>query len=284
VRILVTGSAGFIASHLVERFQAEHTVTGIDTLLTGRSANHPEYVDCDLSDRRLFYPVVNDLSPDLIIHCAASYANPDLWHRDTDTNVTGTINAVLAARYHGARLFYFQTSLPPISSYAISKIAGEQYIALSGVPAVIFRLGNIYGPRNLSGAIPAFYKRLTAGQPCTVTETRRDMVYIDALVEAVENAVMDTSLTGKFDICSGDPVTILDLYREVAAALNSDLEPEVIPKPADDVEMMDLDPTLARETLYLDTSTSLRDGIMDAVEWYDEHGVDQTFTHLTLKG
>jgi nucleoside-diphosphate-sugar epimerase len=58
----------------------------------------------------------------------------------------------------------------------------------------------------------------------------------------------------------------------------------VIPKPADDVEMMDLDPTLARETLYLDTSTSLRDGIMDAVEWYDEHGVDQTFTHLSLKG
>ncbi len=93
------------------------------------------------------------------MHCAASYSNPNFWHRDTQTNVLGTINATIAAKHHGARLIYFQTALPPISSYAISKIAGEQYIGLSDVEATVFRLANIYGPRNLSGPLPAFWKR-----------------------------------------------------------------------------------------------------------------------------
>jgi UDP-glucose 4-epimerase len=284
VRILVTGSAGFIGSTLVERFQAEHQVLGIDTLLTGRAENHPEHINFSVTNAHAGANIAH-FSPDLIIHCAASYHEPEEWWRDVETNVQGTISVVAVAQHHGARLFYFQTSLPPISSYAISKIAGEQYIHLSGVPSVIFRLGNIYGPRNLSGAIPAFYKRLTAGQTCTVTATRRDMVYIQDLIEAVENAVMDTSLTGKFDICSGNPVTILDLYQEVAFHLDAtDIEPKVIPKPRDDVAMMELDPTAARETLYLETNTPLADGVWEAVQWYDEHGVDQTFTHLTLKG
>jgi len=282
VRILVTGSAGFIGSHLVERFQHDHEVHGIDTLVTGRAQNHPGYDACDVRDVVSY--CASEISPDLITHCAASYSDPEMWGRDTETNVLGTMACARAAQLHGSRLFYFQTSLPPISSYAISKIAGEHYIHLSEVPAVIFRLGNIYGPRNLSGAIPAFYKRLTAGQTCTVTETRRDMVYIQDLVGAVDNAMMDTSLTGKFDIASGHPVSILDIYEEVADALNSDLEPKVIPKPDDDVEMMELDPAPAMEILYLDTRTSLRNGILDAVEWYDDNGVGDTYTHLTLKG
>jgi UDP-glucose 4-epimerase len=284
VRILITGSAGFIGSHLVERFLGEHQVIGIDTLLTGRAVNHGGHLNVDVCDRLDLYAIANEISPDLIIHCAASYADPNLWHRDIDTNVNGTVNCAIAAKHHGSRLFYFQTSLPPISSYAISKIAGEQYIALSGVPSVIFRLGNIYGPRNLSGAIPAFYKRLAAGEQCTVTDTKRDMVYIADLVDAVATAAAEPELTGKFDIASGKPVSIKTLYREVASVLDSDLEPNLVARGADDVKMMKLNPAAARETLYLDTSTPLRDGILAAVEWYDEHGVTDAYTHLALKG
>src|SRR6266496_3864184 len=183
MRVLVTGAAGFIGSHLAERLESEgHYVCGIDNLETGRTVSFPFFCEFDIADRKSFYRVANDLKPELVIHCAASYKDPDKWHQDVDTNVTGTINAVLVAKHHGAKLVYFQTALPPVSSYAISKIAGEHYIRLSQVPALIFRLANVYGPRNVSGPIPAFYKRLTAGERCTVSLTSRDMVYIDDLV------------------------------------------------------------------------------------------------------
>ena len=88
------------------------------------------------------------------------------------------------ARHHDARIIYFQTVLPPISSYAISKIAAEHYLRLSGVPLTVFRLAAVYGPRNLSGAIPTFYRQVAAGEPCTVVEdATRDFVFIDDLVE-----------------------------------------------------------------------------------------------------
>jgi UDP-glucose 4-epimerase len=192
MRVLITGAAGFIGSHLADRLALEgHQTIGVDNLSTGRADNfNGDLRITDIVDRDAFYAVANECAPELVIHCAASYNDPNLWHRDTDTNTAGTINAVLAARHHGARLVYFQTALPPISSYAISKIAGEHYIRLAAdVPSLVFRLANIYGPRNVSGPIPTFFKRLTAGDPCTVTETRRDTVYIADLVELVTRAI-----------------------------------------------------------------------------------------------
>ena len=168
MRILMTGAAGFIGSHLAERLVAEeHEVVGIDNLETGRRENFSvgELHEEDIADRDVLYGIANHVKPEVVIHCAASYSNPNFWHRDTNTNVTGTINSTLVALHHKAPIIYFQTALPPISSYAISKIAGEHYIALSGVPHTIFRLANMYGPRNVSGPIPTFWKRLKNGDP-----------------------------------------------------------------------------------------------------------------------
>jgi UDP-glucose 4-epimerase len=220
--VLITGAAGFIGSHLADRLRAEgHEVWGVDNLETGSINNvgpNERFERVDIADRRLLYDFANGAAPELVIHCAASYSDPDKWHRDTDTNVTGTINATLVAKHHGARLVYFQTALPPISSYAISKIAGEQYIKLSGVDSLIFRLANVYGPRNLSGPIPTFYKRLSAGEPCTVVDTRRDLVYIDDLIELVMTA-LGTNAQGKYDVCSGTESSIAEMYDFVAGEL-----------------------------------------------------------------
>ena len=78
---------------------------------------------------------------------------------------------------------------PEGSSYAISKTAGEQYIALSGLDFVSFRLANAYGPRNLSGPLPTFFQRLTQGKPCFVMDTRRDFIFVDDLVDVVVKAI-----------------------------------------------------------------------------------------------
>lgn len=281
--MLVTGAAGFIGSHLSDRLLADgHDVFGVDNLTTGRMENFPgELVVEDIADRDALYGIANRVKPELVVHCAASYSNPDFWHRDTDTNVTGTINATLVACHHGARLVYFQTALPPISSYAISKIAGEQYIHLSGVPATVFRLANMYGPRNLSGPIPTFFRRISAGEPCTVVDTRRDMVFIDDLVDAVMRAV-DRGVTGKFDICSGNHLPIERLYWAVALSLGCDVEPGRVAAAADDVAQMELDPRGADIVFDWLASTQFEQGVARTVAWYREHGVDQTYTHLNV--
>ena len=284
MKVLITGAAGFIGSHLADRFHADgHTVAGIDNLTTGRKDNFGgELVVEDITDKDVFYGLANAVEPDLIVHCAASYSNPNYWHRDTQTNVLGTINATIAAKHHGARLIYFQTALPPISSYAISKIAGEQYIGLSDVEATVFRLANIYGPRNLSGPIPTFYKRITAGEPCTVFNTLRDMVYVGDLVEAVMSAVA-RGRTGKYDICSGAHRPIEDLYWAVADALGYTEAPDRKRAGDDDVKQMDLDFWKATVELEWSTATPFSAGVAQAVAWYREHGVSNTWTHLRLK-
>src|SRR6185503_11939261 len=185
MRILITGAAGFIGSSLYDALEQEHVVFGFDNFLTGKNSTN-RLLQLDIAERAPLYRVANEFEPELVIHCAASYKDPDKWHLDTQTNVMGAINVAAVARHHSARVIYFQTVLPPISSYAISKIAAEHYLRLSGVPLTVFRLAAVYGPRNLSGAIPTFYRQVSAEKPCTVVEdATRDFVFIEDLVERV---------------------------------------------------------------------------------------------------
>ncbi len=124
-----------------------------------------------------------EFGPDHVVHAAASYKDPDNWAEDARTNVEGGVNVVRASQTRRRRSRSC-TSRPrcatgrdrsssrsrsahpirPDSSYAISKTAAEQYIELSGLDFVSFRLANAYGPRNISGPLPTFFQRLTAGQ------------------------------------------------------------------------------------------------------------------------
>jgi UDP-glucose 4-epimerase len=280
VRVLITGAAGFIGSHLAERFEEKgDQVYGVDNLETGQLMN---YIwgepGCDIAKRELFYRLANKAKPELVIHCAASYSDPNKWHRDVDTNVTGTINATLVAKHHDCPIVYFQTALPPVSSYAISKIAGQQYIEQSGVPYLIFRLANIYGPRNLSGPIPTFYKRLKNGEPCTVVDTKRDMVYIEDLLRCVSQA-LEGDAEGCYDVCSGQKTTIRELYNAVAANFEDAPDAEVVAPHSDDVETQ-LDPRHCLPGWVPDRT--LRYGVASAVDWYEQHGVGETYTHLKV--
>jgi len=279
VNVLITGICGFIGSHLAERMKADgHEVYGVDNLETGRLKNWPEFFQLDVAERQSLYAFANTVEPDLVIHCAASYKDPDKWHRDVDTNVTGTVNATLVAKHHGCPLVYFQTALPPVSSYAISKTAGMQYIQQSGVEYLIFRLANIYGPRNLSGPIPTFYKRLKSNQSCTVVNTSRDMVYIDDLLSCVKLA-LDSSARGVYDVCSGYETMIIDLYSAVSSCFSEAPLAEIVEPNGDDVAT-----ELSRwDTLpFWTPAADLREGVRAAVDWYEANGVEQTFTHLTM--
>jgi len=279
MRILITGAGGFVGSHLMDVYPE---AVGFDNFLTGRRENNSRVVEVDITQRHHLYALANDTRPEVVIHCAASYSDPDLWHRDTDINVNGAINAAAVAMHHKAHLVYFQTILPPVSSYAISKIAAEQYLRLSGVPLTVLRLANIYGPRNLSGPVPVFYKRISNGQPCVIVDTTRDMVFIDDLVDCVQT-VVDHRIEGTFDVCSGVQTPIMDLYQAVALELDHEESPPLIPPDPDDVQgSISLDDALP--SWKWGERTPLKVGIERTVASYREGTVGATYTHLRIGG
>lgn len=307
MKVLITGGAGFIGSHLAARLlDRGDEVVVIDNFSTGRRDNLTPHdrltvVEGTIADPATTRAVFGDHKPDLTIHAAASYKDPDDWTGDALTNVVGTANVVRAAQASGCqRLIYFQTALcyglkpleqpitlnhpilPGGSSYAISKTAGEQYIQLSGMDHVIFRLANAYGPRNLSGPVPTFYQRLTTGKPCFVMKTRRDFLFVDDLADCVMGAV-DGKGQGAYHVSSGADNSIKELFDEVASALGITLDKPVEERERspDDAATILLDPSRTNETFGWKASTPLRTGVARAVAWYRDHEFGETYTHLT---
>jgi UDP-glucose 4-epimerase len=275
MRILITGAGGFIGSHISDSLADDHTVWGFDNFLTGKPENGL-CTELDIRDREELYALANHAKPDVVIHCAASYSDPNLWHRDTETNVEGAINVAAIAKHHDAHIIYFQTVLPPISSYAISKIAGEHYLRLSGQPLTVFRLAAVYGPRNLSGAVPTFYRQVKAGLPCTVVkDATRDFVFVEDLVAEVLD-VISNPFDGTLDIRTGIETRIRDIPGIIGQLLETEVEMTLIPRPLHDVPHYDMDGVPMINT------TAFSVGLKKAVEWYEQNGVGETYSHLAL--
>lgn len=307
MKVLITGGAGFIGSHLADHLLLRGAeVCVIDNYATGRHDNltpHPNLtvVEGTIAEASLVERVFADFRPEKVVHAAASYKDPDNWTEDALTNVVGTANVVQAAQRQGvSRLIYFQTSLcyglkpleqpitlthpvrPEGSSYAISKTAGEHYVMVSGLDSISFRLANAYGPRNLSGPLPTFYHRLSSQQPCFVVDTRRDFIFIDDLVDVVLMALDGKGHKGVYHISSGSDFSIKELFDATIIAMEQtpSRDVEVRPRNPDDVYTILLDPTKTNQDFGWRTSTPLEKGVRLAIEWYTRFGVSQTFTHL----
>jgi UDP-glucose 4-epimerase len=313
MKVLITGGAGFIGSHLADRLLARgDAVAVIDNYATGRRDNlapHPRLTirEATIADRDSVDRIFDDAAPDVVVHAAAAYRDPTEWTEDVRTNVLGSVHVSQAARRRNVRrLIYFQTSLcyglrpleQPISlkhplfsgayaggsSYAISKTGGEQYLELSGLDFVSFRLANAYGPRNLSGPPPTFYQRLTQGKPCFVTDTRRDFIYIDDLIDVIVPAIDGVGRRGYYHISTGRDYAIQELFDAVVEALGIRLDRpvEVRPRGPDDVPTLLIDPTETERDFHWKARTPLRDGIARAIAYYRQYGVAETYTHLKL--
>ena len=308
MKVLITGGAGFVGSHLADRLLAEeHKVCVIDNYTTGRRDNLPSHpglqvVEGTIADQELVNGVFDEFGPSIVVHSAASYKDPNNWYEDSMTNVVGTANVVQASkRVQVTQLIYFQTALcyglrpleQPIkvehpifsegSSYAITKTAGEQYVMLSGLNWISFRLANAYGPRNLSGPLPTFYHRLSNQKPCFVMDTRRDFVFIDDLIEVVLMAINGAGQNGVYHISSGTDYAIKDLFTATVQGLGITLdeEVEVRPRNPDDAFTILLDPSKTlRDFPGWSIHTSLEKGVKETIDWYTRFGISQTFTHL----
>lgn len=303
MKVLITGGSGFLGSHITDSLLTRgDNVVVIDNYETGRRDNltaHPnlKVVEGTIADADLLDSLFEGV--DLVIHTAASYKNPENWAEDAKSNICGTINVVKSClKYKVKRVIYFQTALcygtkpleqpitlnhpilPEGSSYSISKTAGEQYIHLSGLDYVTFRLANVYGPRNISGPLPVFYSRLTANKPCFVMDTRRDFVYVDDLVSVVIKAV-DGAGSGTYHVSSGSDISIKEMFDATTLALNmGTIDVEVRPRLEDDAPSILLDPSKTNETFDWVANTQLKEGVKKAVSYYHKFGIKETFTHL----
>ena len=306
MNILVTGGLGQIGSHISEMLLARgDKVVVIDNLATGQRhhlAEHPKLsvVIDTIANRDKVFELCREHHFDAIVHTAASYKDPNDWYNDTLTNCVGGTNLIQAAQqFKIGRFIYFQTALcygvkplqqpirldhpkfPANSSYAISKTVTEDYLEISGVDYVSFRLANVIGPRNVSGPLPIFFQRLSEGKKCFVTKARRDFCFNQDLARTVVKAV-DGVGKGAYHFSTGKDVAIKELYDAVVQAMGLPgyPEPEVRELGPDDAASILLDPSRTFQDFGKVEFTPLQEIAGQAVAYFRKHGATGGYTHL----
>jgi UDP-glucose 4-epimerase len=274
-RVVVTGGAGFIGSHVADGFLAEGAaVLVIDDLSTGLEENVPgaaELRRVDIVAAQLLADALQGFDPDVVCHLAAQAsvtASVERPEHDLDVNIRGTLNVCDAARAAGAPVIFASTggaiygnnaplptpeSLPPapLSPYGASKLAGETYVAtwgrLHGLPNVVLRLGNVYGPRQQphgeAGVVAIFSDRLARGEPLVaygLGEPTRDYVHVGDVVRAFVIAAA-AGRPGTFNVGTGRETSVLELLELLQREAGTEIEPELQPLRPGELERSALD-------------------------------------------
>lgn len=311
--VLITGGAGFIGSHLVDRLLAEKgwRVTVIDNfdpyydrrIKEANIAGHvgaPGYrlIEADLADADLEERLGPD-PIDLIVHIAAkagvrpSIADPLAYHR---VNVTGTLRLLELARHRKIPRFVLASSssvygenpnvpwreeergLVPISPYAASKLAAEQfarvYADLHGLHVTVLRFFTVFGPRQRPDlAIHQFFRKVESGVPIQQFgdgSTRRDYTYIDDIIAGVR-AAMERTKGGPYEtynLGNSGTVKLSELIAAVEKELGIKAIVEVKPEQPGDVPQTFADVSRAARDLGFAPSTPLAEGLKHFHAWY----------------
>ena len=257
-------------------------------------------VEGSVTDESLLETLLTEFSPEIVIHSAASYKDPNDWLTDIDTNVRGAAIVSQAAERHSVkRLINLQTALcygmpevvpipvdhacRPFTSYGISKTAGEQYILSSKVPSVSIRLANVTAPRLAIGPIPTFYQRLSTGKSCFCSDTVRDFLDIDDFLAFVDLALDPSGPSGVFNLSTGIGHSIKEIFDHALRHLGlpPTTEVPIVPAQPDDVPCVILDPSETTKAFGWAARVSFDTMLSKMFTWYDEHGVTDLYSHLS---
>ena len=304
MKILVTGGAGFIASHVVDAYiRLGHEVFVLDDLSRGDPQNlnsRAHFYPVDIQDREQVGKLFASEKPEVVNHHAAQMdvrrgvKEP---HFDASVNILDSLNVIEAAVAHGAARFIYASTagaaygepkdLPvsedcpvhPITPYGISKHTVEHYLFtfshLYGIPYVVLRYGNVYGPRQSSrgeaGVFAIFCEQMIdAIQPVIYGDGQkvRDYVYIDDVVQA-NVAALENAAGEIFNIGSGVPTTDKEIFNLVRNLLGkSGVVPRYVAKRPGEIDRIYLDITKAKEQLGWRPCTSLAEGAHKTVSYF----------------
>ena len=300
MRILVSGGAGFIGSHIVEAYLAAgHEVAVVDNLATGRRANVARGAtlhEVDLHAREL-ERIFAEFRPEVVNHHAAQASvkvgNADPVH-DLEVNGGGTARLLQLCVENGVRKVIYSSSggtvygeprslpvaedhpIAPRSNYGTSKYVGELYVQLAartaGIDYTIFRYGNAFGPRQdphgEAGVIAIFTGLMLAGQPCTIDgdgEQKKDYLYVGDIAGANVLA-LDGGSGLVANIGTGVGITVNHIFQVLAQATENTIAARYGPPRAGDVRNFWLDCALAKRELGWEPDVSFEEGVRLTVE------------------
>jgi len=304
MRILVTGGAGFIASHIVDRLvDLGHKVSVVDNLSTGNIENinsEAVFYKCDITNIEGLNLVFNIEKPEVVIHHAAqidvqtSLKKPGL---DSDVNIKGTINILECCREHKVRKIIYPSSaavygdpqyLPvdemhvvaPISFYGISKHTPEHYIKvykeLYGIKYTIFRYANVYGirqdPKGEGGVISIFVDKLLKNEAPFIFgdgEQTRDFIYVKDIVEA-NICALNCGQNEIINISTNNPVTVNMLFDATKKIFNCDVNAIRKKERKGDIKHSYLNNKKAINILKWQPKFNLEQGLKETIEYYQD--------------
>jgi UDP-glucose 4-epimerase len=303
VRVLLTGGAGFIGSHVADRLlERGHEVAVADDLTTGKRENIPQearFYETDI--RSGCTEIFEGFAPEALCHQAAqmdvrrSVREPDF---DAEVNVLGTVRLLEnCVKYDvgkvvfastGGAVYGEQREFPapeghpqyPVSPYGISKLAGERYLNFYhvqyGIPYAALRYANVYGPRQdphgEAGVMAIFCGNLAAGRPSTINGTgqqTRDYVYVEDVARANVLALEDDPPAGAYNIGTGIETSVNNLYELLLDVSGKDIPPEYGPAKPGEQFRSSVNPTLARRVMGWQPEVDLVDGLRETLRSFD---------------
>lgn len=302
MNICVTGGAGFIGSHLVDRLIAlGHTVLVIDNLSTGVRAfinKAAHFVELDVRDPKLV-TIFEDFKPSIVFHEAAQTMVPSSMENpkyDCDVNLLGLINVLDACRHVNVDQFLMPSSaavygdlavLPlteelsgkPSSFYGLTKLTAEGYLRIYqeafGLHTVCFRYANVYGPRQgdggEGGVISIFNRLIVEGQPLTVYgdgEQTRDFIYVDDVVEANIKAMGNLKCSGIYNVSTNTGTSVNELITKFRTISDTDFIVHYEAERIGDIKHSRLSNTKAETDFGFVASTTLDDGLHRTLEYF----------------
>lgn len=302
MKILITGGAGFIGSHLVRRLASDgHSVVVVDDLSTGRRENLADY-DVELIERDLARDPIDDLlkGAEIVFHLAAVPSVPRSVRepmRSHEASATATLRLLIAARDAGVETFvnsssssvYGNVALPPMresmptlprSPYAVAKLAAEGYTrvfaSLFQMRTVSLRYFNVFGPRQdpssaYAAAIPRFITAYIRKElPVVYDDGRqsRDFTFVANVVEANVRAAETKQLAGEsVNVAAGEPRTVLDILHAISEIFGYWLEPQFLPPRPGDIRDSHADVSLARDLFGYRPIAAFGEGLGETVAW-----------------